>query len=234
MGWGKAVMCGGLGLLVGLESYLLSGVVYFRLGKRGFGLDYCEEDGERQEFSQMMQQCEYRSEEVCAYLSSLSNGGVALQALLVLSLCLSALSLLHSVMAPYCVRRLARTVLAGGQLSPWMAGGPRCLTLCQGLSLLNPVLAIAAIVVYPVTSGFPEVSQVFPLHADRGLIALAVEVGIRLLLYGWMIVEIVENRRKNSRLLEEEREESRVRAKNISDESFKAIHPAASADETRL
>lgn len=231
-------MGGGLGVLVGLQSYLLSGVVYIRLEDRGFGLDFGEEDGERKSFSELQQHCaeEADSEWLCGYLSSLSLGGVTVQVLLAVSLLLSVFSLLHSGLTPYCVRRLTNALVAGGQLSRWVRGWLRCLTLCQGLALLNPVIAMAGIVLYPVISRFPEVSQALTLQADAGLIVLAVEAGMRLLLYGWMIVQIVENRRKNSRLLED-REESRlaVRAdKSSLDESMKAIHPAASADETRL
>lgn len=242
----------GLGALVGMESFLLSEVVYVRLGERGLGLDFAEEHGERADLEEMRKLCEGgRSEDrewLCSYLSSLSNGGLTLQVLLSLSLVLTVLSLVHSVLTPYCVNRMAKGLIAGGQLSPCLFCWPRCLTLCQSLSLLNPVVAITAIVLYPVVSRFPEISQTFSLHAETGLAVLAVEAGVRLLLYGWMIAEIVENRRKNSRLLEEEgtREVARtgksssddtlkvVNSPASFDDSFKAIRPAASADETRL
>lgn len=242
----------GLGALAGMEFFLLSEVVYVRLGERGFGLDFAEEHGERADLVDMRKQCEgERSEErewLCPYLSSLSNGGLTLQAMLALSLMFSMLSLVHSVLTPYCVNRMARGLIAGGRLTPCVFCWPRCLTLCQSLSLLNPVVAIAAIVLYPVVSRFPEISQTFSLHAETGLVVLAVEAGVRLLLYGWMIAEIVENRRKNSRLLGEEGTRQEARAGKSSsddtlkvinhaasaDDSFKAINPAASADETRL
>ena len=226
----------GLGALVGMESFLLSEVVYVRLGERGFGLDFAEEHGERADLVEMRKQCEgARSEDrewLCSYLSSLSNGGLTLQVLLALSLILSVLSLVHSVLTPYCVNRMARGLI-GGQLAPCVFCWPRCLTLCQSLSLLNPVVAIAAIVLYPVVSRFPEISQTFSLHAETGLAVLAVEAGVRLLLYGWMIAEIVENRRKNSRLLEEEGTRQQARTgKSSSDDTLKVIHPAASIDDS--
>jgi len=239
MGWSKGVTGGGLGVLVGLQSYLLSGVGYIRLEERSFGLDFGEEDGESKGFTALLQHCEAKdSDWLCPYLPSLSQGGATIQALLALSLLLTVLSLLHSVLTPCCVRRMASALVAGGPLSHWITGWPRCLTICQGVALLNPVVAIAGIVLYPVISRFPEISQALSLQADTGLIVLAVEAGMRLFLYCWLIVQIVENRRQNSRLLEEDREGLRLAArldKTNSDDTMKAIiPPAASADETRL
>ena len=235
MGWQgikKTVVVLTLLVVLGLEVSLLSGIDYVRVDGERFGLEFGGMEGERKTYEEMKTVCgregEGKEGEVCPYVDSLIAGGLTLEVLLGVSVVLGTLSLLHTLLAPYCLYRLITHLLSRRPLPVSLSLCPRCLTLSQLIAMTNPLFALGSIILYPILSQFPEISRSMDLEAGSGLIILPLEIVLRLFLYVYFLLEIVENRRQNSQLLPN-KENGNL------DDSVKAIHPAAaSVDETRL
>ena len=226
--------------LLSLTLFLLLTPAYFRIPSVSphwaFGLTGVQTATGSMDYAQVWEDCEVngRTGKLCEFVPGFSQAGNTLLAALVLLFLLEAVSLAHFGLTHLLVTFSIRTLAQGRVVPRCVAVLSRLLEYVQYLTLVHPFFTLFSVICYPIQSRFPEVSSRLSLQADAGLVILGVKSGLAIAVFAALCLGIVENRRRNSQVLQCKKPVKPLKPIFSQAESDKAVLGGGSFDETRM
>lgn len=138
---------------------------------------------------------------LCSSLSYLQTAGEVLMAVLGMSIGLELAGLVEVVSTHRLIRLSLKYLGAGLSLPRYVQPLAQALAILRWITLLDPLLNLAGLVLWVVISDVSELSRHYSLALDTSFILQVVRCALSLGLCAVVTIEILEHRRQNARLL---------------------------------
>ena len=186
-----------LSILIMLDIALLSINNYFSLSPLKdieFGLQGVIESGQYKSYSDLEANCDFIS--YCNFLSNFKQGGMILQALIILDIFTLSLVIIQN----FLLQKILRNVInAKETMSNCKKNVLKVFAHGKSLIFFHPVLVNLGFVSWVICSKISELSNVIILH--EGMIILIIQSFLSLLTLAYYIWIINSIKRRNTRLL---------------------------------